>query len=162
MLIKKLESIDIVPILEEYNQLESKIVWTDYGFKGKQAGLQHKVDEDEWASAVGRSSGNEFESFILNPFFKDTIFEDIILKYKLFKTRLMWLSPYACYSMHRDESPRIHIPLITNSHCYFIFKKFFPTHLELNNVYWTDTTHPHSFMNCSELPRLHLVGAVKP
>jgi hypothetical protein len=161
MLIKKLESIDIIPILTEYTRLEPNIVWTDYGFKGKQSGLQHKENEDVWASAVGRSSGNEFASSILNPFFKDTVFEEIINKYKLFKTRLMWLNPYACYSMHQDESPRIHIPLVTNKHCYFIFKKFFPTYLEINNVYWTDTTHYHSFMNCSDLPRLHLVGAVQ-
>lgn len=161
MLIKFVESIDASAILAEYSKLEPNIVWTDYGFKGKQCGLQHKIDEDQWASAVGRSSGNEFESSILNPFFKNTIFEELIDKYKLFKTRLMWLSPYACYSMHRDESPRIHIPLVTNEQCYFVFKALPPYHLALNKVYLTDTTYGHSFMNCSDLPRLHLVGAVK-
>ena len=162
MLIKKIKTIDVGPIIEEYTRLEPNIVWTDYGFKGRQAGLQHKVDEDEWASAVGRSSGNEFESSILNPFFKDTVFEELIVEYKLFKTRLMWLNPYACYSMHKDESPRIHIPLVTNPQCYFVFKAIPPIHLELNSVFWTDTTRGHSFMNCSEMPRLHLVGAVQP
>jgi hypothetical protein len=161
MLIKLLETIDVKPILEEYTRLEPNMIWADYGFKGKQAGLQHKINEDEWGSAVGRSSGNEFESSILNPFFKDTVFEELINKYKLFKTRLMWLNPYACYSMHKDESPRIHIPLITNSECYFIFKAISPYHLSVNNVYLTDTTRPHSFMNCSETSRLHIVGAVQ-
>ena len=161
MLIKQLEFIDVIPILEEYHRLESSMVWTDYGFKGRQVGLQHKIDEDVWASAVGRSSGNEFESKLLNPFFKDTVFEELIDKYKLFKTRLMWLNPYACYSMHQDESPRIHIPLITNKQCYFVFKERLPVHLALNCVYQTDTTRHHSFMNCSSVPRLHLVGAVQ-
>lgn len=161
MLIKQLESIDVSPILEEYARLESNIIWADYGFKGRQAGLQHKINEDEWASAVGRSSGNEFASSILNPFFKDTLFEELIVKYKLFKTRLMWLNPYACYSMHQDESPRIHIPLVTNSQCYFIFREMSPVYLKINNVYWTDTRQLHSFMNCSDVPRLHLVGAVQ-
>jgi hypothetical protein len=161
MLIKQLESIDVLPILKEYYRLEPRMVWADYGFKGRQVGLQYKAGEDSWASAVGRSSGNEFESKNLNLFFKDTIFEELINKYKLFKTRLMWLNPYACYSMHQDESPRIHIPLITNKQCYFVFKELLPQHLELNYVYQTDTTRPHSFMNCSTVPRLHLVGAVQ-
>jgi hypothetical protein len=161
MLIKRLEPIDVAPILEEYYRLEDKIVWTDYGSKGKQSGLQHKMNEDEWASAVGRSSGNEFESSILNPFFKDTVFEELIIKHKLFKTRLMWLNSYACYSMHQDESPRIHIPLITNPECYFIFRAIPPIHLPSTHVHWTDTRRGHSFMNCSDMPRLHLVGAVQ-
>lgn len=161
MLLKIVDNIDIEPILAEFNKLESKLVWTDYGFKGKQVGIQHKPNEDVWASAVGRSSGNEFQSSILNPFFKDTIFEELVIKYKLFKTRLMWLNPYACYSMHVDESPRIHIPLITNEQCYFIFKALPPVHLSTGKVFWTDTTKHHSFMNCSAQPRLHFVGAVK-
>jgi len=161
MLIKILDTIDVAPIIDEYARLEPNMSWADYGFKGKQVGLQHKINEDVWASAVGRSSGDEFASSILNPFFKNTVFEELINKYKLFKTRLMWLNPYACYSMHQDESPRIHIPLVTNSQCYFIFKAIPPYHLAINNVYLTDTTRPHSFMNCSEEPRLHLVGAVQ-
>lgn len=162
MLITAIETIDVQPILEEYTRLEPMMTWADYGHKGRQCGLQHKENEDEWASAVGRSSGDEFASSILNPFFKDTVFEELITKYKLFKTRLMWLNPYACYSMHKDESPRIHIPLVTNKQCYFVFKTMFPIHLDLSNVYWTDTRQMHSFMNCSDMPRLHLVGAVKP
>jgi hypothetical protein len=160
MLMKIIDSIDATAILAEYTKLEPNIVWTSYSDKGRQCGLQHKENEDVWASAVGRSSGNEFASSLLNPFFKDTVFEEIILKYNLFKTRLMWLNPYACYSMHRDESPRIHIPIVTNDQCYFVFKAIAPYHIPINSVYWTDTTKGHSFMNCSEIPRLHLVGAV--
>lgn len=161
MNVKIIEKIDVGSILNEYNKLEPNIVWTDYGFKGRQCGIQHKENEDEWASAVGRSSGNEFASSILNPFFKDTIFEELVNKYNLFKTRLMWINPYACYSMHTDESPRIHIPIVTNKDCYFIFKTLPPLHLNIGYAFWTDTTKSHSFMNCSEQPRLHLVGAVK-
>lgn len=161
MLIKTLEPIDYEKILEEYYKLEPNIVWTDYGFKGKQCGLQHKENEDPWTSAVGRSSGNEIASNVLNPFFVGTIFEELINKYQLYKTRLMWCGPYACYSMHTDETPRIHIPLVTNPSCYFVFKQLIPIHLPAGNVYKTDTRQLHSFMNCSDVPRLHFVGAVK-
>ena len=160
-MIKTLRPIDVAPILEEYYRLEPQMQWTDFGFKGKQVGLQHKPEEDPWTSAVGRSSGEELQSSILNPFFKDTIFEALINEYRMYKTRLMWVGPYACYSMHKDETPRVHIPLITNPACYFVFKRLMPLHLSTGNIYHTDTRNLHTFMNCSELPRLHLVGAVK-
>jgi hypothetical protein len=41
-MIKVLADIDITPILDCYQQLEHVINWTDYGHKGKQAGVQYK------------------------------------------------------------------------------------------------------------------------
>ena len=81
-LIKIIESIDINPILECYHSLESEIIWTDYNHKGKQSGLQYLIDEDPWTSAVGRSRGKELEYTNLNSYFSNTIFEEIINKYK--------------------------------------------------------------------------------
>ena len=113
-MITVLEPINLTELLETYKMLEDRIQWTDYGHKGKQAGLQHKQDEDPWTSAVGRSRGNELSYTVLKTFFKGTVFTDVINKYSLKRTRLMWCGGYACYSMHRDETPRIHIPLVTN------------------------------------------------
>lgn len=160
-MIKVLDQIDSAMLLTEYLKLEEKIVWTEMGHKGKQTGLQFKEGEDPWTSAVGRSTGNELACDVLNPYFSNTVFEDIINKYKFKRTRLMWVGPYACYSMHKDETQRVHIPLVTNLDCYFIFKGRAPTHLKINNVYQTDTRLVHTFINCSEKPRLHLVGAVQ-
>ena len=159
-MIKLLSQINITPILDKYRQVEKDIQWTDYGHKGKQAGLQYKVDEDAWSSAVGKSQGRETDYTNLNPLFKGTIFEEIINKYKLLRTRLMWVGPYACYSMHRDQTPRIHIPLITNPECYFVFKNSTIQHMPVGLFYWTDTTQLHTFMNCSNVSRLHLIGVV--
>jgi hypothetical protein len=161
MMIKSLNSIDHNNIINEYKTVESSLVWTEYGHKGKQCGLQFKDGEDPWTSAVGPSKGNELSYINLNPFFKNTIFEELIDSYKLYRTRLMWVGPYACYSMHKDTSPRIHIPLITNKDCLFVFRSKIPTHLSAGSVFWTDTRHSHSFMNCSDQPRLHLVGVVE-
>ena len=160
-MINVLGKIDEQEILNAYNIVEENIKWTSYGHKGRQAGLQFKDNEDPWASAVGRSLGQELMYTNLNPFFKDTIFEEVINRYNLTRTRLMWVDPYACYSMHRDETPRVHIPLITNSNCYFVFQNGKIVHLFKKVVWWVDTRKTHTFMNCSEESRLHLVGVVE-
>lgn len=160
-LIKTIESIDINPILECYHSIESKIIWTEYNHKGKQAGLQYLDNEDPWASAVGRSRGKELEYSNLNPLFSNTIFEEIINKYKFKRARLMWVGPYACYSMHKDSTSRVHIPLITNSECYFVFKSGIIKNLESGHAYYTDTRNYHTFINCSDQHRLHLVGVIE-
>jgi hypothetical protein len=154
--------INIQPLLDAYNQIEQDIQWTQFGHKGKQAGLQYRHGEDPWKSAVGRGSSiAESDYCEINPFFKNTVFEAIINQYNFKRTRLMWIGPYACYSMHRDATARIHIPLITNSECYFVFKQGSVLHLPTGNVYYVDTTEFHTFINCSGQHRLHLVGVVE-
>jgi len=162
-MIKLLEAFNVKPLLEYYSRVEQEMVWSDFGNK-RQVGLQYRPGEDPWTSAVGRSSGNELACTELNPFFKDTIVEDIIIKFKLVKSRFMWVTPMTCYSMHRDETPRVHIPMITNPNCYFVFKLPFNNiiqHMPAGAVFWTNTVEPHTFMNCSERARLHLVGGVE-
>lgn len=157
-MIKLIQNIDINPILDEYFKLEDDMVWTEYGHKGKQTGLQYIDSEDPWTSAVGLCKTEESAYSQLNPFFKDTIFEQIIKEHNLIRTRLMWVYPFACYSMHRDSSPRIHIPLITNVDCYFVFKEGLIEHLKTGSVYWVNTQLWHTFINCTTKKRLHLVG----
>lgn len=159
-MIKILTSYNIEPLLISYDKIEKDIEWTNYINK-KQAGLQFKDVEDPWASAVGTSKGDELAYTNLNPFFKDTIFEEVINKYNLIRTRLMWVSPMTCYSMHKDSTPRIHIPMITNPECYFVFKAGIIQHMPAGFVYWTNTVNLHTFMNCSDKPRLHLIGVVE-
>lgn len=159
--IKIIEPIDIAPILEYYHSIESEIKWTDYGKKGKQAGIQYLSGQDPWSGAVGRSQGRELEYDQLNPYFSGTIFEQLINRYNFKRTRLIWVGSMSCYSMHVDSTPRVHIPLITNSDCYFVFKNLVPVHLAHGSVWYTNTILPHTFINCSEHPRLHLVGAIE-
>lgn len=159
-MIKLLNSIDVSSILDCYKKLETDIKWVESN-KGKQAGLQYKDNEDVWSSAVGRNHGNELSYIKLNPIFKNTIFESIINEYNLKRTRLMWVDPFRCYSMHQDTTPRIHIPLITNPECYFLFKLGRLHYLDTGSVYWVNTKLKHTFVNCSEKSRLHLVGIVE-
>ena len=159
-MIKVLAKINKQPILDSFNIIEKNITWTNYS-QGRQAGLQYKLGEDPWTSAVGKNQGDDMQYTELNPFFKDTIFETIIEKYNFKRTRLMWVNEKACYSLHADKTPRIHIPLITNPECYFLFQPGVLHHLTAGVVWWVDTTKTHTFMNCSDQHRLHLVGVVE-
>jgi len=167
-MIKEIDTIDITDILSKYQELEKDIVWYETMDKQvkindnlkRQTSLQYKDDEDPWSSAVGKSRGNEKLYNNINPYFKDTIFEELINKYQLTRTRLMWVPPYSCYSMHRDMEYRIHIPLITNVNCYFVFKKGIIEHLPCGGVYLVNTKEEHTFMNCSNYHRLHFMGVI--
>jgi Aspartyl/Asparaginyl beta-hydroxylase len=158
--IRPLDMTPIKPLQEEVERLNEVIVWTEYTHKGKQAGVQYRDGEDPWTSAVGRKQRPEYQYNLLNPAFKGTLIEGLIEKYQLFRTRLMWVNPMSCYSMHRDSTRRIHIPIVTNPGCYFVFLENPPHYLPPGYAYLTDTREYHTFMNCSEEPRLHLVGCV--
>jgi len=164
MICKEIDSVNSNKILLEYYKLESKIDWFDNKAKGKQCGLQYADGEDFFYSATGKLKKDRVESeyCLINPLFKNTIFEDLINKYKMFRTRLMWVHPYACYSIHKDNSSRIHVPLITNDRCLFLFPdepKL--VHLQIGKVFLVDTTINHSFCNFSDHSRLHIVGCVE-
>jgi hypothetical protein len=159
-MIKNIDTINIGPIVTILAKINKDIIWTESSHS-KQTGIQYRDDEDPWSSAVGKSQGDELRYTKLNPFFKDTIFETIIERYNLKRTRLMWVNPKSCYSLHTDETPRLHIPPITNTECYFLFNPGSLTHLSTGSVWWVDTRLQHTFLNCSNQSRLHLVGVVE-
>jgi len=159
-MIKEIGNFDAECFYSEYKRIEPQIVWGEID-KGNQAALQYRLDEDMWKGAVDRSKGNELEYNKLNPIFKDTIFEEVIIKYQLKRTRFMWLNPWSCYSLHRDITPRIHFPIYTNSQNFFIFKDGGLEHLKAGVVYYADTRLLHTAINCSEEKRLHLVGIIE-
>lgn len=159
-------SIDSNQVLSQYMLLEKEINWVEMAPKGKQAGLQYADEDTEniWSGGTGylaHLESPELQFKNLNPLLRGTIFDQIIQEYRLVRTRFMWVNPMSCYSIHRDLRPRIHVPIITNPECYFMFKHDSGTHMEhlsAGTVYWTDTRIPHTFLNCSYEPRLHLVG----
>ena len=78
----------------------------------------------------------------------------------MFRTRIMRLRPYQCYSYHIDPSPRIHIPLITNENCFMIIDDMLYRYPADGNYYLADTTKIHTFVNASLEDRIHIVGGV--
>lgn len=82
----------------------------------------------------------------------------LLKKYKMYNTRIMCLSGKQCYTWHIDQTPRIHIPLITNEKCKFIIEDTC-FNLPIDNIYWVDTTKYHTALNGNkEFDRYHIVG----
>lgn len=79
----------------------------------------------------------------------------------LFRTRLMFMRKMV-YSWHRDPSPRIHIPLISNTETNFMVVEDEVIRMKPDgSVYWVDTTLPHTYVNTSNDIRVHIVGGVE-
>ena len=155
------EPLDHPSILKEYLSLEKDIKWTNYGQStGRQASLQHASGMQGGEGKL-KQGVDEKEYNILVPGCEGTIFEELIVRYKLFRTRLMWVSGKSCYSIHKDRTKRLHIPIVTNTQCMFLFPDG-PSlvHLPAGHSYIVDTTKNHTFCNFSEIDRLHLVGCI--
>ena len=101
---------------------------------------------------------DQSEYKILNEAYEGTVFADIIQDVNGERARIMEMNPSTTYTVHRDNSPRYHLALITNPNAYFLF----PTLNEIIHIpadgclYEVDTTILHSFVNCGP-DRTHLV-----
>ena len=58
---------------------------------------------------------------IVHKNFKNTEFERIVNDFNLVRSRIMLLHGKRCYSIHPDDSWRLHIPITTNPGCLFYF-----------------------------------------
>jgi len=94
----------------------------------------------------------------IQPELKGTLIEHYLEKYKVHRSRIMLMSPRSCYSVHRDSTQRIHIPIVANQQAWMVWPFENQCHrFEEGSVYQTDTTKLHSFFNGSEEDRIHLV-----
>ena len=85
----------------------------------------------------------------------------IIEELNLCRTRVLVLHPKVCYSLHKDPSKRIHIPVVTNEKCWMIVNKEI-MHLPADGRYYEiDTTQEHTALNGSWQARTHIVGCIK-
>ena len=99
----------------------------------------------------------------INPRLKNTYLHEIISKHAAYRTRILKLNPRSCYSIHRDYSARIHIPIKTNDQCWMVWPNISScAKLQEGYAYWTDTRKPHTFLNGDkDLIRIHLVMVVE-
>jgi hypothetical protein len=161
-MLKTLDNFDVKPLLDCYYSLEKEISWVVSNWS-RQTGVQYRngvVSQTEPCESL-KNGRSEWDYNNLNDLYKNTIIEELIKKYNLFRTRLMWVEPKSCYTLHKDHSGRIHIPIITNPNALFVFRKGFMFNLEAGKIYYTDTRLEHTFANFSEEARLHLVGCIK-
>lgn len=103
----------------------------------------------------------EAEYNMLNPELQGTYFADVMeaFPFPVVRARLLGVIPRHCYSVHRDESPRVHVAIETDEHAAFIFveeNRVFRVPAD-GNAYALDTREVHTALNGSRNLRLHLV-----
>lgn len=124
---------------------------------------------DNWLAGTGVGTGKTTtweQSFNkIQPSLKGTPIDEYLqwLGEPVYRTRIMMAREKGCYSIHRDYTPRLHLPLVTNTQCNFLFTDPLQMfHMPADGTTtWVDTTKPHTFMNGSTEKRLHLVMIVK-
>ena len=137
-----------------------------YGFEGyKQISLQSHIENadprKEYLTGTGkvRDLPAKEEEFV-HPLFPDGTINKYIKKFGMYRARIMKLPVKMCMSIHKDRTPRVHIPIVTNSECRMMIHDQ-TYHLKPGLAYWTDTTKKHTAFNGGTYPRIHLVGCVK-
>ena len=127
---------------------------------------------EDWTNGIGKVSigkpGLEWEMSFRNlqRSLIGTPLDDYLnwLGVNVYRTRIMMSRSKTCYSIHKDHTPRLHLPIVTNPQCNFLI-----TEPELNMFHlpasgetvWVDTTKNHTFLNGSNENRLHLVMIVE-
>lgn len=165
-LVKEIDyNIDIVQL----RKIVETYIYTDLAFRMEGFSMQHRLNvPDPWTLVDGLERLQlypkdtiEQDFKYLNQLFKNTIIEKIVCDLKLFRTRAMIKEPKTCYTFHRDQTWRIHIPIITNPQCVFYFpdhnEQF---HLEESRIYAVNTKEVHTFINGSNKSRIHFVGCI--
>lgn len=100
------------------------------------------------------------ESDFKHPLFDIPYTNQTIQELGMTRTRVMKMPGKTCYSYHVDESPRMHIPLITNENCFFVIEDEVVRLPADGNHYLIDTTKKHTFVNASYEDRIHIVGCI--
>ena len=169
--VKIINSINTKGIARDINTIIKKYDLQGEGPGGLclQISLQsYKPDADpreEWqrsnnGSYTGLNLSRSQEEFIYPLFPEAKLLNHYINKFGMYRTRVMSLMPSKVMSIHRDPTPRIHIPIFTNDGCRMIIEDQC-YHLKSGLAYWTDTTLEHTAFNGGKQRRTHIVGCVK-
>ena len=148
--------------LEKLRVETDKILWQpEHNRYIDQLSLQTDGAAD-WESSTGsRPDQNEAQWDKLHPDLVGTWWADFFaaLPFKVYRSRLMTMHQRSCYSIHTDNTPRLHIAIKTHRQARFIFTtppavRHIPAD---SHIWWVDTTKEHSAMNGSLEDRIHLV-----
>jgi hypothetical protein len=155
-----------IGVVEQFNELQSFCIELHNKLNLNQISIQVSKSNRDWSQSSNRLSreSDEFLFDRLHPDLKNSVIEHTLNKipFKIWRLRLMALEPGSKYSWHIDPTPRIHIPIFTDKQCLFQFpRNLISENLKADgSIYWTDTRYMHSFVNFSNITRLHLVGVV--
>jgi hypothetical protein len=133
-----------------------------------QLSFQTNSDIEDWRCGTGKikSRDRDWEKQFnkLQPSLVGTPIDNYLnwLGVTVYRTRLLLCKPRVCYTIHNDYSPRLHLPLVTNKNCLFLFTEMEKViHMPASGeTFWVDTRLNHTFLNGSTENRLHLVMIV--
>ena len=122
--------------------------------------------DTSWLNAYGEDKTRRERFFDqLQPQLKDTEIDRLFasLGFSMSRTRIFALDPNTVgYTVHRDTTARIHIPIVTAELARFYSYEpeeqccdFMPAD---GSIYYVDTTKHHTFKNLSPITRIHIVG----
>jgi hypothetical protein len=151
--------IDLERLIEE----ALKLTWDEVNQKTiTQVAIQNG-GVDDWAEGTGsRPNTSETQWDKLHPSLAGTWWETDFfpsLPWKVYRTRIMTMEGRRCYSIHKDDNPRLHIALKTSGQARFIFTNP-PEIIHIpadGHVWWVDTRNEHTAINGSIEPRVHLL-----
>lgn len=111
---------------------------------------------------VGSRKYPEKDYYIVNDIFKNTVFETSLNQINHGRVRLMYMEPKTCYSLHRDDTERVHVALTTNPGAYLLVEasqhKLWKVHIPVDGCgYRVDTRLPHTAINSGGSHRIHLL-----
>lgn len=166
---KKIQAVKIIEVVKDFKALQTEVLdlFHKYSKEENQIILQtNKEGIEDWYGGIGRvedlESKIEDDYVHIQPSLKGSLIEKYILKYNGFRTRIMNLPPKVVYTVHADATKRIHIPIITNKHCWMIWPhNDYCIQLKEGFSYETDTTLTHTAFNGSPMShRIHIVMCV--
>lgn len=160
---------DFDAVVAQCKQLAEQYGNWEFNYDSQIAIQTDDDSRDNWLAGTGKSTAKtpEWEHSFnkLQPSLKGTAIDKYLqwLDVPVYRARIMMAKEKGCYSIHRDYSPRLHLPLITNKQCNFLFTDpLVMFHMPADGrTTWVDTRLPHTFMNGSTEKRLHLVMIVK-
>lgn len=157
---------DVARLWQECSDLIKHTGWGPTG----QISLKRRATiapDQGWFDGVGSLFGTtmqERDFMLLHERCQNTYLDDVLrnLPFQIGRLRIMRVKGRTCYSVHRDTSMRLHLPLLTNPQALMLFPDHaFIMHIPANgHVYLVDTQVRHTAMNGSLDDRYHLVGAL--
>lgn len=143
-------------VIKEHNQLA--IQWADNPTWDNCMGWQNGKIEEAFYKIMPELAGSPIDEFIQS------------LPYPVYRSRIFITRPKGqAYTVHRDRTERIHLPIHTNNGCYFMQYKSqedtqpikHPTMSSDGSMYLVDTTKYHTFFNDGREDRIHIVCGMK-
>lgn len=129
------------------------------------------ADEPTWENCQGKEKAyREPEFDKLMPQIENSPIQEFLewLPMRTFRSRIFVVNPRGNgYSVHKDPSARLHLPIYTNDECYFLTSdapdgelKREPKLEADGSVYIVDTTGYHTFCNKGNDWRIHIVCGI--